>query len=375
MSEETPNPVQQVTTRAERRAAAAAKRAADSATAPKAAKRKQGSGRWGMLVFLGIAALIAFYVLLGRDSRSAIMQTACVVTGCTSGGMAAAGWLVISLPMLYLAGWSLIGWNLAAVVKPGWLRIGYALLGVPLFLQVLLFVPGKHTDLDDILAGPGSDQMATGIRWAGIGIGIGIVLVLATSVVSKGRTSPLLPVGLAVLAVLAALPVAITRADPTYYRAADAFPDTTITASGDVLQRVDRDEFDGCAGVFAADSLLEYRHCIRTVTATYTTDDSDALVTLRAVLYGSDDAAREVRDGIGAVTPLGVNGPVRSVFSVAHSWVLVGTSGHADGRAIAEGEPGWLLWALKQATYRFLSIQAGFHIDPEPKDGIAPRTP
>lgn len=363
-------PVERVGRKARRRAAAI--------EAVQASGKGSGS-RFGwlrsLLVVLGIAALFVTYIALGGYVRSAVLGFACYVSGCSAAGMTTTGWLVVAAPaaVLLAAG---VCWR--RLSRSG--RIGLGSTAAVVYLIVVTFVPGRGRDLSDLLKGPGSDAVADGLLW-GLG-GAGAALLFVLGLVFVGRAVPAVErrfntIALtgAVLLVVAALPVAIAKSDPTWVRATEVFP-AELTMNGDRLVRASVGETPGCDGVLPDDALLNKRLCYLTVHAAYTTDDSDAVATLRAVLYADDEAADEVRAGLPrGLTPVGVTGEAITVLSTTYSWVLVGTAGHADGRPIAADERPWVLWPLRQASYHFIGVQGGLLIDPDPDDEIRPRTP
>ncbi|WNM37033.1 hypothetical protein RMN56_17735 [Micromonospora halotolerans] len=334
-----------------------------------------GTARFGPLALLvpaGIVAFVALRVVSGDALRARIDESACAWTGCTGTGMAAVGWLLITLPVL---------WAVVAVVL--WARfsaparVGAVLLGLAFLLVAWVHVPGRRSALDLLLDGPAAGAMATGIRWGGVGAGVAVVAVLVRTVRADGGRRPDRgPVGPALVAValLGTLAVALVRAEAPPVTVAEAMPERTFEAAGDTLRRTGGKDLRGCAGVLAGDVL---DGCVRTVRVTYTTDDSDAVVHLAAVLYPGERAARERRGRLPRGTAqLGIPaGETITVSSTTGSWVLLSSVGHADGRSIAGAERGYLLWAAKQVAYRFIGRQVGLLVAPSAGDGVGPRTP
>ncbi|WP_128763651.1 hypothetical protein [Micromonospora sp. MW-13] len=353
--------------------AEAGRRHADEATHPAApARRSERSGLLFGLIVLGIVGFFVVQGVFGDEGRAWLQENACAVTGCTGPGMATAGWLLIALPLLYVvtvgACWSRL---------PGRARPVVILVGAPLVMSGLLFVPGRRIDLDELVDGPGQYATATGITWAGAGVGLFVLALLVVPVLAKNRKvslptawTPLVAAG----ACLAMLGVALARVDPVPVTADLAFPERTFTVEGDTLTRTSAADQRGCAGVLEDDRPLD--GCLRTVRGSWTTDDSDAVVRLAAVLFPSRSAARERRgslpDGTGQA---GITGEAIDVVSVSGNWVLFTGVGHADGRAVAGTDRGYLLWAATQVGYRFIGHQVGLLVSPTPKDGIGPRTP
>ncbi|MEV0395093.1 hypothetical protein [Polymorphospora rubra] len=364
-------PIEQRGTRARRRTAGRVD--LDKETRPR--RRRDASVLPGLLA---IVALIGGPILAGVFAvpiRTTVVSAACRITACSGAGMVTAGWLVIALPLLILITGLLLGRRAG--------RIGQAALivaGILAGLLALVFVPGRGSSFASIMrdAGAGADQMATGIRWGLLGLLAAGILVMAALMLAQRLRRPAGPdtATVAVVALVAALGVAWVRATPTYLAAADVFSEPTFTIGGNTLTRQSSADRRGCAGVLPDDGPLERAPCIRTLHVTFTTDDSDALVNFRAVLYSSNDDARAVREALpDRLAPADAHGDVRTVFSVGGSWLLIGAVGHADGRPIQVADRGWLLWALKCVTYRFLGVQSGIGVEPTPENGIGPRRP
>ncbi|MEU7826896.1 hypothetical protein [Catellatospora sp. NPDC049133] len=364
------SPVEHVGRKARRRAAAIE------------AVRSSGNGSgsrfgwlWSLLAVLGIAAAFVTYLALGGYVRSTVLGFACYLSGCSAAGMTTAGWLIVAAPAAVMLVTALFWRGLG---RAG--RIGLGSTAAVVYLVVITFIPGRRRDLSDLIKGPGSDAVADGLLWTLGGVGAALLFMLVLVFVAKAvpaveRRYNTVALAGAVVLVVAALPVAIAKSDPTWVRAGDVFP-AELAMNGDRLVRASVGETSGCDGVLPDDALLNERLCYLTVHASYTTDDSDAIATLRAVLYADDEAADEVRAGLPrGMTPAGVTGEVRTVLSTTYSWVLVGTAGHADGRPIAVDERPWVLWPLRQVSYHFIGVQGGLFIDPDPDDEIRPRTP
>ncbi|WP_155374310.1 hypothetical protein [Catellatospora vulcania] len=351
---------------------------ADRRAASQAAgsRRSSRSGcLWTLLVVIGFFGAVIAYIRLGGHVRAALLGFACDLSACSAAGMTVAGWLIVTTPAAMLLLVAAL-WNRLA--KRGRVALGTATAVVG--LVAFTFFPGHKRDLSDLVKGPGSEAVDGGILWA-LG-GAGAVLLFLLVLVFVGRAVPAVDrhyntvalVG-AVVLMAAVLPPATSRSEPTWVRAADVFP-AELTMNGDHLVRVAATEQRGCDGVLPDDKLLNLRNCYLTVRATFTTDDSDAVATLRAVLYADDETADEVRDGLPrGITPVGVTGDSITVLSTTYSWVLVGAAGHADGRTIAADERPWVVWPLRQVSYHFIGVQGGLLIAPDPSDEIRPRTP
>ncbi|MFG3576240.1 hypothetical protein [Micromonospora chersina] len=326
------------------------------------------SGPLALLVPAGIVALVTLRIVFGDDLRARIDESACAWTGCTGSGMAVVGWLVIILPVL---------WGVVAVVL--WSRLSApargaaVLVGLALLLVAWVHVPGRRSSLYLLLDGPAAGATATGIRWGGVGAGLAVVAVIVLTARPQAGRGPIGP-ALVAAALLATLAVAVARAEAAPVTMAEAMPERTFRAAGDTLRRTGGTDLRGCAGVLAGDVL---DGCVRTVRVSYTTDDSDAVVHLAAVLYPSERAARDRRGRLPRGTALlgTPGGETITVNSTTGSWVLLSSVGHADGRSIAEADRGYLLWAAKQVAYRFIGRQVGLLAAPSAADGIGPRTP
>jgi hypothetical protein len=338
---------------------------------------RTGGAAAGILVaalfVLGPILLGVGNAFFGHQVRDVVVAAACRFTGCGAAGMAFAGWLVLSAPLWWLAGGALfVGrWGRRA-------RWAYGIGGALLVLVAWPFLPGRGEKLDDLLDGYGELAFATGLRWAGLSIVALIAVALAAGTLGARLPGGVRRVGGAVVAVLASLVmlgVAMSRGVMPPMTAAAMFEEPRWSVAGDTLTRVSTADRDGCAGVVANDRLLD--GCLRTATASFTTDDSDAVVHLAAVLFPSVDAARAVRDGLPEGTAqMGFTGDTRTTRTVTQGWLLLTTVQHADRRDIAgDTDAGHMLWASKQVAYRFIGMQVGLLVAPEPKPPIAPRTP
>ncbi|GAA2403003.1 hypothetical protein Cme02nite_43740 [Catellatospora methionotrophica] len=345
----------------------------------KAAKKTPGGGSrlgclWSLLAVLGFFGAVIAYVRLGGYVRATLLGLACDLSACSVAGMTVAGWLIIATPAAMLL--------LTAVLWPRLAKRGRVALGIASAVVVLIaftFLPGRERDLSDLVKGPGSEAAGDGIMWAFGGAGAALLFLLVLVYVGKAvpavdRHYNTVATFGAVALMIAALPVAISKSDPTWVRAADVFPDE-LSMNGDRLVRTAVAEQRGCDGVLPDDKLLNLRNCYLTVRAVYTTDDSDAVATFRAVLYADDETADEVRDGLPrGLAPVGVTGGAITVMSTTREWVLIGTAGHADGHPIAEDERPWVLWPLRQVSYHFIGVQGGLLAEPDPAGEIHPRT-
>ncbi|MEW2327819.1 hypothetical protein AB0880_08375 [Micromonospora chersina] len=330
------------------------------------------SGRLALLVPAGIVALVTLRIVSGDELRARIDESACAWTGCTGTGMAVVGWLVITLPILWAAVAVVLWSRLSAPARGAAVLVGLAFL-----LVAWVHVPGRHSALYLLLDGPAAGATATGIRWGGVGAGLAVVAVIVRTARAEARPGPAHgPLGPALVAaaLLGTLAVAVARAESAPVTVAEAMPERTFRAAGDTLRRTGGTDLRGCTGVLAGDVL---DGCVRTVRVSYTTDDSDAVVHLAAVLYPSERAARDRRGRLPrGVAQLGTpGGDTVTVNSTTGSWVLLNSVGHADGRSIAEADRGYLLWAAKQVAYRFIGRQVGLLVAPSAADGIGPRTP
>ncbi|WP_353900808.1 hypothetical protein ABUL04_04580 [Micromonospora harpali] len=359
---------------AERRHAAprpdAAPQAQDGAEPP--ARPARAGLSLGALLAFGLVTFVVAQAALGYVGRDRIQGYACAATGCTGPGMATAGWLLITVPFLYVVAavalWSRL---------PGRARPVLILLAAPLVVGGFLFVPGGRNDLDDLVDGPARYATATGVTWAGAGVALAVLTLLVVAVLAENMKVALPPVWASLVAAgacLAMLGVALGRVEPVPVTAELALPERTFTAAGDTLNRTSADDQRGCAGVLDDDERLA--GCVRTVRGSWTTDDSDAVVRLAAVLFPTEAVARERRGPLRSGTAqAGLAGETVDVVSTSGSWVLFVSVGHADGRAIARSDRGHLMWAASQVAYRFIGYQVGLLVAPTPKDGIGPRTP
>ncbi|MFC5940271.1 hypothetical protein [Micromonospora harpali] len=359
---------------AERRHAAprpdAAPQAQDGAGPP--ARPARAGLSLGARPAFGLVTFVVAQAALGYVGRDRIQGYACAATGCTGPGMATAGWLLITVPFLYVVAavalWSRL---------PGRARPVLILLAAPLVVGGFLFVPGGRNDLDDLVDGPARYATATGVTWAGAGVALAVLTLLVVAVLAENMKVALPPVWASLVAAgacLAMLGVALGRVEPVPVTAELALPERTFTAAGDTLNRTSADDQRGCAGVLDDDERLA--GCVRTVRGSWTTDDSDAVVRLAAVLFPTEAVARERRGPLRSGTAqAGLAGETVDVVSTSGSWVLFVSVGHADGRAIARSDRGHLMWAASQVAYRFIGYQVGLLVAPTPKDGIGPRTP
>ncbi|NES16823.1 MULTISPECIES: hypothetical protein [Micromonospora] len=330
-------------------------------------------GRPALLLPLAFIGYVVLRVAVGDELRTRVDEQACALTGCTGTGMAVAGWLLIALPALWAATTVRL-WS--GLSRPA--RVAAVLVGLALGLVAWVHVPGRHSSLAEILAGPAAAALATGIRWAGIAVALAAVAAVTVAGRRPNRRAddgrgPRPVAALVAVTLLGSLAVAVARAEPAPVTLATALPERTFRSAGDTLSRTAGRDLRGCAGLLVDDRLLE--GCVRTVRASYTTDDSDAVVHLAAVLFPSEQRARERRGALRRdVGSTGVPGDVITVSSTTGSWVLLTSVGHADGRRVVEADRGHLLWAAKQVAYRFIGRQVGLLVAPAPADGIGPRT-
>ncbi|MCP2322985.1 hypothetical protein HDA40_001492 [Hamadaea flava] len=323
----------------------------------------------GIAGILGFMAALAAYAMLGRVVPSTIAAYACDATACSTEGMVVAGWLVIALPAVLIGATAATAKHVDRTTR----RI-LITLSVLAGLVALMFIPGRHRDMSDVVQGPGADQFIDGMGWALGALGASVAVALLLAMI--GRKAPaverhysvVLGVAAAVL-LLAAAPVAIAKTGPGSMSAEDVFP-AVLEMNDDILTRTAVGDQRGCTGVLADESLLNRENCVLTLHAAYRTDDSDAVASLWAVLYLDDDTADSVRDGLPKVT----SDTALTVFSTSRSWVLVGISEHADGATITSTDRPWVMWPLRQVAYRFIGYQGGLLIDPDPGDDIHPRT-
>ena len=340
---------------------------------PTAARRARLATAGGILLVLAPFVAGIGTALWGDELRDLLVAAACRFTGCGAPGMAAAGWLVVSAPIWWLAaGATRFGrWRRPA-------RWAYGIGGGVLVLVAWAFVPGRGEELDEVLDGYGELAFATGLRWAGLSIVALIVVGLLTAWLGgklPARATRFAGGVAAVLASLAMLVVATVRGVMPPMTAAAMFPEPQWRVAGDTITRVSTADRSGCAGVVANERLLD--GCLRTASAVFTTDDSDAVVHLAAVLFPSTGTARAVRDALPDGTgQQGFTGDTRTTRTVTQGWLVLTTVRHADGRAIPDDtDAGHLLWAAKQVGYRFIATQVGLLVAPTPKPPIAPRTP
>ncbi|MFG2057098.1 hypothetical protein ACGFI9_24055 [Micromonospora sp. NPDC048930] len=341
-------------------------------TGPHGGADRTGGRTLALLLPLGLIGYLVLRVAAGDELRARVDEQACALTGCTGTGMAVAGWLIVALPAVWAAAAARLWSRLS-----GPARVAAVLVGLALGLLAWVHVPGRGSSPAEILAGPAGGAMASGLRWAGVGVALSVVaaLVMAGRPADGGRPArQLAGPALVVAALLGSLAVAVARAEPVPVTLAEAMPEKTFRAAGDTLTRTGGRDLRGCAGVLADDDLLD--GCVRAVRVSYTTDDSDAVVHLAAVLFPSERWARERRGGLRrGVGRTGVPGDAVTVSSTTGSWLLLTSVGHADGRPVAEADRGYLLWAAKQVAYRFIGHQVGLLLAPSPADGIGPRTP
>lgn len=325
--------------------------------------------------WLGIAYVVAIIalVIVAKWVRGWLIALSCDATTCSTTAMSTAGWLLLVLPAALIAVGIVWGRRL-----PSWARVSVWAVAVLCGLAVFEFMPGKHSDWYDYAIGLGGDQFVRALRWTVAGFLLaGVIVGLAYWVGGKltmlRRRFAVTAAVITVAVVGAALPWSISRAYPTAVSSAENFP-AVLQMNDDTLTLTAAGDRRGCDGVLADAAPLGAHHCRRTIWATYTTDDSDAVATVRAVLYYDEDDAAEVRDGIrDGAAAAGTSGDTITVVSKSSYWVLVGTAGHADGHAIASDERAWVLWPLRQATYHFIGMQVGLLIDPDPEDEIHPR--
>ncbi|WP_020524890.1 hypothetical protein [Catelliglobosispora koreensis] len=321
---------------------------------------------FGLLAIAAVIAVIFGVAFVGRYVRTAVIEFACQATACTATGMTTAGWLIVALPIATIAAGVLAFKRMSKLVKAA-----YFVLSVPIVVTSWTFVPGRGSSFSKLFKGPGSYQMSDGLLWGLAGLAGFVVCAVLVSFLKQeslaGRKTHLL-CGAFATTMLAGLAIGIAQAAPTPYGAAEAFPEETWTASGDTLRRVSASDKAGCAGVLPVGGT----GCVRTLHGVFTTDDSDAVVDFTAVLYTTDEDARAARDAIGSAAG---RASEAVVVSAPNNWVVVGKVSHADNRDIVQAERGYLLWTLKQVTYRFLSVQHGLGVRPTPADGIGPKTP
>jgi hypothetical protein len=332
----------------------------------KVRKPGQGSAWFAILAVVGFLGAMVVIALTGGFVRDTVIALACRATACTAGGLATAGWLIVVLPTVAVAVGVLAMRKMSTAAK-----IGFYAYAVPVGVIATAFIPGRRTSWDEMLNGPGSDQFADGMLWGLAGLGGFVVTAFLASFMTSPRLAPwrqATTIGGLVTTMLVGLALGITGTDKTYFQAADAFPEESWTAAGDTIRRLDLAEQTGCAGALPVDG----RGCVLTISGTFSTDDSDAIVELTAVLYTSEEAA----DAVRATIPAAYDRAKQAlVYSAPHTWVLAGKVTHSDQREITDSERGHLLWALKQVTYRFLSVQNGIFVRPTPADGIGPKTP
>ncbi|MEH1016574.1 hypothetical protein V6U90_26165 [Micromonospora sp. CPCC 206060] len=340
-----------------------------SGRSPAPATRRP-SAPFGVFLLVAVLGTIVLAVVLRDPLSGRIREIACVVTGCTGTGMATAGWLVISLWLFYAVGMLLAFPRLGIPA-----RIVAVLVGCALTVPVLTFTPGKRgRSLANIVDGVGAEAFKTGVRWGFASVALALVAALLVSRERSRSVRQAFGAGLVVVFSLAMLGVAVVRAEPVRMTAAQTVPEPTFTAAGDTLRRGAARDLAGCAGVLPDDTLLD--GCLRTVRASWTTDDSDAVVHLAAVFFPGyprvHDALRRIPDGLGQT---GVDGPVLTRVEGSAHWLLLTSVGHADRRPIAAADQGHLRWAVEQVTHRFIGTYLDQPYEPEPENGIGPRTP
>jgi hypothetical protein len=310
--------------------------------------------------------------IAGHWWRNSLVGLACQVTGCTAAGMATAGWLLILAPIAALAAGALWWRQWSRAARAAWITGTVALV----FLGGM-FVPGRRRSLDDILDGYTELAFATGLRWAGLSVVAIVVAMIAGATLGRGLGTARgrwIAVAGGAIASVVMLGVAISRAWMPPMTAEQMYAGMrSWTSEGDTITVVSTADRDGCAGVLANDRLLD--GCMRTAGAVFTTDDSDAKVSLAAVLFPAPDQARDRRAALPEGTgQQGFVGDVLTTRTVTGQWLILATVQHANGGPIADDERGYLLWALKQAGYQFTNLQTGFSVTPSPDESIKPRT-
>jgi hypothetical protein len=342
---------------------------------PAARARRPWSGLAVTLAVVGALVAGVLYYVYATRVRHELGGLACDLTACGAEGMTAAGWLVVLVPTACL--------SLLAVLwrrMSGLARTVASAVTLPLAFAALTFVPRGDTDLDEVITGPAGRQFAEGIRWAMVGIGAALAVLallgwLSTKLAAVRRVFNPTALAAMAVAIAASLPLAISQAEPTFVTSDSIFP-SSFRASGDTLTRFVSADEPGCADVVDDAAPLRRNGCQLTVVGGYRTDDSDAEAIVTAVLFGSERDARDARAGLPAEPgPAGRRGDSITVMSTTGAWLLVGRVHHAGREPITAEERGWLLWTLKQVSYRFISVQQGLLVGPSPADGIAPRTP
>jgi hypothetical protein len=337
--------------------------------------KSQKSGWWPLLYITVILGVVGARFFLGGQLRSTLTGFACDVTACSAPGMVTAGWLIVVLPITVVPVTALL-WARVGLIS----RVALAIAtGISVGVATL-FIPTKRQSLSDLMSGPAGGQLADGITWAGGAVGVTVASMIIMALLSnwipavKARFSPI-ATALAAVLMVTALPLAISNAYPTLVTATEIFP-AILTMNGDTLTRTAAADQRGCDGVLTDDALLNDRHCLLTVRVGFTTDDSDATVTFRAVLYFDEDTADAVQAALpDRVTPVGAGDAQITTVSSFNEWLLIATATHADNRPIEKDERSWVLWPVRQVAYYFIGAHGGLFIDPDPKDGIAPRTP
>lgn len=337
--------------------------------------KSQKSGWWPLLYVTVMLGVVGARFFLGEQLRSALTGVACDVTACSAPGMVTAGWLIVVLPIVVVTVTVLLWPRLGPIS-----RVALAIAAGSTAGTAILFLPTRRQTLSDLVSGPAGGQLADGILWAvgaaGVAVAAMVIMALSSNWLPAIKVKfSQIAAGLAAILLITALPLAISKAYPTLVTATEIFP-AVLTMNGDTLTRTAAADQRGCDGVLTDDALLNDRHCLLTVLVGFTTDDSDATVTFRAVLYFDEDTADAVQAALpDRVTPVGAGDAQITTVSSFNEWLLIATATHADNRPIEKDERSWVLWPVRQVAYYFIGAHGGLFIDPDPKDGIAPRTP
>lgn len=320
--------------------------------------------------FVAVGVAVGLRIWVGDDFRASTVSFACWVTSCSAPGMTFAGWLMTLTPLLYVGLMLLLFRRSTPPAKAALVA-----LGVVLFLVVVNFLPGRNgPKLPELMRGPGSEAVVTGMHW-GLGtLGLALVAVIALGALSaKVRLRPwMIAAALGTVGVVM-LGAAMARAQPVVPGDTELLG-PVLTVNDDVLTRTSIAERKRCEGILADDAPLD--GCLRTREWGFTTSDSDAVVRFSAVMFADNDGAwdawGEFRD---STRPAGISGDAIVVPEVTGEWLTVATVSHADGRVITEDEKKWLLWPAAQLRYAFAqAIDHSLATEPSPSGSVAPKS-
>ncbi|MBU2668761.1 hypothetical protein KOI35_35150 [Actinoplanes bogorensis] len=112
------------------------------------------------LIVAALATATLVVVVFGETLRVGVLETARTLTGAGHRGMAAAAWALVMLP-IWFAGLGL----LIFPRLPRWLVATWLVIAAMLLAPIAPFVPGRSSEIADLVDGPGAAGFATGLRW------------------------------------------------------------------------------------------------------------------------------------------------------------------------------------------------------------------